>query len=82
MRNQESNPPLPPLLRGVTLVVVAVLLAAGGGLFFLPEAARQAWPWALGPFDELFLGVWLWVLLFGLGLALSGWSSGQRETAQ
>ena len=71
MRNQESNPPLPPLLRGVTRVVAAALLAAGGGLFFLPEVARLAWLW-----------VALFALLFGLGLALIWWSSSQREAGQ
>lgn len=52
----DANPRLSPLLRTFTLVEVLVLIGAGFGLFFLPDAARQIWPWTPAPFNTRFLG--------------------------
>ena len=68
MRTHDPNPPLPPLLRGVTLLQVAVLLAAGGGLFFLSATARPAWPWPIEPFNALFLGAVFLASLAAVGM--------------
>ena len=56
MSTQDRNPGLTPLLRIVTFVEVIVLFGAGFGLFFLPDLARELWPWAPAPFNTRFLG--------------------------
>jgi hypothetical protein len=70
MRSQDSNPPIPVLLRGVTWLEVTVLLAAGGGLFFLYDAAEVAWPWVIEPFNALFLGAVYLASLAAVGMLL------------
>jgi hypothetical protein len=68
MQSQDPNPPLAPLLRGVTWLVAALLLAAGGGLFFASAAVQPAWPWAIEPFNALFLGAVFLASLAAVGL--------------
>ncbi len=52
----ETNPPISPVLRFLTLVEVIVLFLAGVLLFFLPKLVGPFWPWELLPFNARFLG--------------------------
>lgn len=56
MTNEEKNPRISPLLRGLTIIEVVVLVAAGGGLFFLTDLARAQWMWEIPPFNARFVG--------------------------
>ena len=56
MDTPDRNPSLTPLLRVVTFIEVLVLFGAGFGLFFLPDLARELWPWTPAPFNMRFLG--------------------------
>lgn len=51
-----SNPRISRLLWALTAVEAAVVAMAGGALFFLPDLARELWPWALTPFNSGALG--------------------------
>jgi len=72
MQFTESNPPLTPLLRAMTLIEVIVLAAAGIGLFFLPDIAATLWPWELTPFNTRFLGAIYLAAMTAVGLMLRG----------
>ncbi len=64
MDTPDRNLGLTPLLRAVTFIEVVVLFGAGFGLFFLPDLARELWPWPPAPFNTRFLGsIYLTALL-------------------
>jgi hypothetical protein len=76
MNAPDRNPRLAPLLRAVTFVEVIVLFGAGFGLFFLPDLARELWPWPPAPFNTRFLGaIYLASLVtVAMMLATSRWA--------
>jgi hypothetical protein len=65
------NPRIPRLLLSVTVVEAAFVAGAGGMLFFLPDAARAIWPWALAPFNAAFLGAVYLASLVALAMLLA-----------
>lgn len=56
MRLSNPNGPIAPALRAASFAVAALLLIVGGGLFFQFETVRVQWPWAITPFNALFVG--------------------------
>ena len=75
----SANPPISSLLRGITWLEVLVLIVTGGGLFFLPDLAREQWPWAIAPFNGRFVGtVYLGSFVSAMLMAFHGrWSPGR-----
>lgn len=64
------NPPITWLLRAFTWIEVVVLLGAGGALFFVPDFARDVWPWSLTPFNTRFLGAIYLASFVGVAMLL------------
>ncbi len=54
--SRHINPPITPLLRGVTWLEVLVLFIAGAGLLLNVALVVGIWPWPLRPFNQRFLG--------------------------
>src|SRR3990172_2391118 len=77
----DRNLGLTPLLRAVTFIEVIVLFGAGFGLFFLPDLARELWPWPPAPFNTRFLGsIYLTALLPVAVMLIAGrWAPARGE---
>ena len=54
--NSPGNPQIPSFLRSIIAVECTVVLAAAVLLFFLPNIARDLWPWTIPPFNARFVG--------------------------
>ncbi len=77
--SNSTNPSISLLLRGITWLEVLVLIVTGGGLFFLPDLAREQWPWVIAPFNGRFVGaVYLGSFVSAVLMAFHGrWSPGR-----
>jgi hypothetical protein len=83
MVRQESNPPVSPILRYIT-VLVALILIIGASLFFIPSVTATRWPWELSPFTARFLGALYLGELVGAALfvAVPRWAPGRITVAE
>lgn len=82
LANPDLNPPISPLLRGVTWLEVAILAWAGGGLLLYPPSVATVWPWSLTPFNARYLGaLYAAAIIAALMQASSGrWSPARIVT--
>ncbi|MDO9316487.1 MAG: hypothetical protein Q7T97_18290 [Burkholderiaceae bacterium] len=65
-----ANPRITRLLRAVTALEVVVLAVAGLGLLLDVAAVTGAWPWALKPFNQRFLGA-----IYSAALVAAAWQA-------
>jgi len=72
MSIKNENPPITPLLRGLTVVEVLVLIGAGVGLFFFTDLIRAHWPWEIRPFNARFVGAVYLTSMIAVAMMLAG----------
>ena len=72
MSIKNENPPITPLLRGLTVVEVLVLIGAGVGLFFFTDLTRAHWPWEIRPFNARFVGAVYLTSMIAVAMMLVG----------
>jgi hypothetical protein len=72
MSSTNENPPITPLLRGLTVVEVLVLVGAGVGLFFFTDLTRAHWPWEIRPFNARFVGAVYLTSMIAVAMMLVG----------
>jgi hypothetical protein len=80
--NNDANPRISVLLRGVTWLEVVILFWAGLGLLFYPPSIELIWPWPLAPFNLRFMGaLYTAALIAAFVQAMSGrWSPSRVVT--